>query len=174
MQTVSVPSTLNSYRYPLCIECIKKANSVRKEKAKPTEDNHKSRRYDQVKADTFDERAALLEDDPKAEDKRQLFDQQQSKCVYCGNKYLSNELQIEHMIPKVQGGPDNIRNSQLACRSCNQAKGTLTDIEFRREHVSHLPQQERTPAEPPIAPELLRAPASSQTRNRRFGRSRRK
>lgn len=161
-------------RYPLCIECNKKANSVRKEEAKPTQDNHKSRRYDQVKADTFDERAALLEDDPKAEDKRQLFDQQQSKCVYCGNKYLYNELQIEHMIPKVQGGPDNIRNSQLACRSCNQAKGTLTDIEFRREHVSHLPQQERTPAEPPIAPELLRAQASSQTQNRRFGRSRRK
>ena len=155
--------------YPLCIECNKKANAVRRRNQKPAADKQKTRRYDPVRADTFDKRSALLEDDPKAEDKRLLFDKQQGECVYCGNEYGYDKLQIEHMIPKVRGGQDDIRNCQLACRSCNQAKGTMTDIEFRRKHASYLPQKERTPADPPIDPELFKAPVQK----RRFWKSRR-
>ncbi len=151
-------------RYPLCIECNSKSQAKTKAKPKMVKENQNSRRYDAVKASTFDERAALLEDDPKAKDKRLLFDQQEKKCVYCGNRYKYDELEIEHMIPKVEGGPDHFRNSQLACRSCNQAKGTMTDIEFRKKHVKYLPQEERTPADPPIDPQLLKA--SARPRNR--------
>ena len=156
--------------YPLCIECNKKANVASKKKPKSGENKQKIRRYDPVRAGTFDERAALLEDDQKAQDKRQLFHDQQGKCVYCGNEYQYDELEIEHMIPKARGGPDHIRNCQLACGSCNLAKGTKTDIEFRQEHAGYLPQKERTPASPPIDPKLLKAPAQK----RRFWRSRRR
>lgn len=148
--------------YRLCIECNKEANAARRKKSKQAEDKQKTRRYDPVRADTFDERSALLEDDQKAQDKRQLFHAQQGKCVYCGNEYQYDKLEIEHMIPKARGGPDNIRNCQLACRSCNLAKGTKTDIEFRQEHASHLPQKERTPADPPIDPKLLKVPAQKR------------
>ncbi len=123
--------------YPLCLKCHKK-----------------SRRHD-----TYSKRTNLLEDDPKARDKRQLFDSEQGKCAYCGNGYPYNELQIEHMIPKVKGGPDNIRNCQLACKICNKAKGPMTDREFRRKYANYLPQTERTPADPPINPNLLRGAA---------------
>ena len=133
-------------KYPFCIECNKKADSVYRRNQKSAENKQTTRRYDPVRADTFDERADLLRDDPKAEDKCQLFHDQERKCVYCGNVYPYDELQIEHMIPKVLGGSDNIRNCQLACRRCNQAKGTMTDIEFRKKYASYLPQQERTPA----------------------------
>ena len=91
-----------------------------------------------------------------------MFHDQQGKCVYCGNEYKYDELEIEHMIPKARGGPDHIRNCQLACGSCNLAKGTKTDIEFRQDHASYLPQKERTPADPPIDPELLKAPAQKR------------
>ena len=75
-------------KYPFCIECNKKAKPARKKESKSTGDNKKTpRRYDPVRADTFDERAAILEEDPKAEDKRLLFDKQEGKCVYCGNGY---------------------------------------------------------------------------------------
>lgn len=148
--------------YPLCIECNKKANAVRRKKSRQAGDKQKSRRYNPVRADTFDERAALLEDDPKARDKRLLFHQQQGKCVYCGNEYQYDEFEIEHMIPQSRGGPDHIRNCQLACRICNRAKGTMTDIEFRQKHASFLPQQERTPADPPVNPELLKAPVQKR------------
>ncbi len=142
--------------YPFCVECNKKTNAVRRKKSKQAEDKQQIRRYDPVRADTFDKRAALLEDDPKAKDKRLLFDQQQEGCIYCGNVYPYDQLQIEHMIPKAKGGSDNIRNAQLACGICNRAKGTMTDIEFRRKHARYLPQIEKKPADPPIDPELLK------------------
>ena len=150
-------------KYPLCIECNKKVNA--KTRSTPTESPkaaaapQKTRRYDPPKADSFAERSALLEDDQKAKDKRQLFHDQLRKCVYCGNVYNYDELEIEHIIPKALGGPDNIRNCQLACKSCNQAKGTMTDIEFRQKHAKYLPQEERKAADPPIKPELLKTPA---------------
>ena len=156
--------------YPLCIECNRKANTTRKKKPKSKEGKQKPRRYDSVRADTFSKRTALLEDDPKAEDKRQLFHHQQRKCVYCGNEYRYDELQVEHMVPKALGGSDHIRNCQLACRICNLAKGTMTDIEFRQKHDRYLPQKPRTPADPPIDPELLKAPAQK----RHFRRSQRR
>ena len=156
-------------RYPLCIECNKKAKAVRRKKSKQAEDKQEIRKYDPGRADTFAERDALLEDDPKARDKRQLFHTQQGKCVYCGNEYQYDKLEVEHMIPKTRGGEDSIRNCQLACKSCNLAKGTMTDIEFRVKHADCLPQQERTPADPPIDPELFKA----QAKKRRFWRSRR-
>ena len=160
-------------KYPLCIECNKKANArtrtTRAQPPKTTAGTEKTRRYDPPKADTFAERSALLEDDQKAKDKRQLFHDQQRKCVYCGNVYRYDELEIEHIIPKALGGPDNIRNCQLACKACNQAKGTMTDIEFRQKHSKYLPQEERTPANPAIKPELLKSSAQSRP-FRRFQR----
>ena len=151
-------------KYPLCIECNKKSKAETKAEPKMVRESQNSRRYDAVKASTFDERAALLEDDPKAEDKQLLFHEQREKCVYCGHKYKYDELEIEHMIPKAKGGQDNIRNCQLACRSCNQAKDTMTDIEFRQKHAKFLPQIGRTPADPPIDPRLLKTSARPRPR----------
>ena len=146
-------------KYPLCISCNRTTGNTttRKQRAgKGASEGQSRRRYDTPQADTFAQRSAMLEEDQKAKDKRQLFEDQQYKCIYCGNEYKYDELQIEHMIPKTRGGQDNIRNSQLACRTCNQAKGTLTDIAFRQRHPNLLPQKERTPASPPINPTLLR------------------
>ena len=54
-------------------ECPKKANAAHRRTQKPEEDKQKTRKYDPVRADTFDERDA----DPKAEDKSLLFHEQQ-------------------------------------------------------------------------------------------------
>ena len=162
-------------RYEYCIKCNKrqktKSTSVHKKDPGTAKDNRRSGKYSTVTAATFSQRASLLEDDPKAEDKRLLFHNQKSRCVYCGNKYRYDELEIEHMIPKSRGGPDHIRNCQLSCTSCNKAKGTMTDIEFREKHARHLPQQERRPATPPIDPTLL---STGAQKSRRFSRARRR
>ena len=134
-------------QYLFCLGCGEKADE---------EDKQSVRRYDQV---PFQDVSV----DPKASDKRRLYHHQQEQCVYCGNVYQYDELQVEHMIPKVRGGSDHIRNCQLACRRCNQAKGTMTDIEFREKYASYLPQQERTPAQPPIDPEKLQTTGPSSS-----------
>lgn len=158
--------------YDLCISCNKKnrTRSTKKKKSTTQKERATPRRYDFVEGKTFTERATALEDDQKARDKRQLFHNQAHRCVYCGNEYGYDELEIEHMIPKALGGQDNIRNCQLACKSCNKAKGTLTDIQFREKYAKHLPQQERQPANPPIDPKLL---TGRTNKTRRFYAKRR-
>lgn len=48
-------------------------------------------------------------------------------CVYCGT---SERIGIDHMIPVVRGGTDNIENIVPACRSCNSRKNARTAEEF--------------------------------------------
>lgn len=153
--------TYKNARFDICFECFEKDKELGvKGKADPNrkENLRETSGDSQAQYDTFEERIAMLEEDRKAQDKRLLFDYQLGKCVYCGNEYGYDKLEIEHMVPKSRGGQDNIRNYQLACYSCNQAKGTMTDIEFRRKYSVILPQKERTPAaNPPINPSLVRA-----------------
>ena len=42
-------------------------------------------------------------------------------CNYCG---CSDNLSLDHMIPRSAGGPDTGENLVWACRSCNSSKGT--------------------------------------------------
>lgn len=49
-------------------------------------------------------------------------------CAYCGAKNVP--LQVEHVVPKANGGSNRISNLTLACDACNKAKGTLSLEEF--------------------------------------------
>ncbi len=40
-------------------------------------------------------------------------------CYYCGNY---RNLAVDHLIPRIKGGPDEPDNLILACRSCNSSK----------------------------------------------------
>ena len=136
--------------YEVCLKCNKGSRAAQRRPA--VDEGPRRRRYDAPKSSS----ASDLANDHKAKDKRQLFHDQEQRCVYCGNRYPYDQLQVDHMIPVALGGQDSIRNAQLACRSCNMSKGTMTDKEFRAEHAAHLPQEERKWSIPPIKPELLR------------------
>jgi 5-methylcytosine-specific restriction endonuclease McrA len=41
-------------------------------------------------------------------------------CVECG---AIEDLTVDHIVPKVQGGTDERANLQVLCGSCNSAKG---------------------------------------------------
>jgi 5-methylcytosine-specific restriction endonuclease McrA len=47
-------------------------------------------------------------------------------CQYCGKEFNANELTIDHVIPKVQGGAHNWNNVVACCRFCNMHKGGRT------------------------------------------------
>ena len=42
-------------------------------------------------------------------------------CVYCGD---SARLSIDHLVPRLKGGPDDSNNLMPACRRCNSSKGS--------------------------------------------------
>ena len=57
---------------------------------------------------------------------RSLYDDERIKmtapqaCYYCGAK---GKLVVDHLIPRIRGGPDEPDNLIWACRSCNSSKG---------------------------------------------------
>ena len=63
--------------------------------------------------------------------KRQLMRRQDNTCVYCGYRRIATSLDIDHIIPAVRGGSNDMGNLQVICRPCNQRKGSQTDEEFR-------------------------------------------
>ena len=56
------------------------------------------------------------------------------KCVFCDTKTTNTpgptRSEIDHSIPKSQGGNNTIDNAQNTCRTCNRQKGATTTEEF--------------------------------------------
>lgn len=44
-------------------------------------------------------------------------------CVRCGKKLRRGDVDIDHILPKAQGGGDDIDNLQCMCKHCNRSKG---------------------------------------------------
>ena len=51
-------------------------------------------------------------------------------CWYCGLE-LDDEIHIDHIIPKCQGGANTVENRALACKMCNFAKNRFPLSEFK-------------------------------------------
>ena len=54
--------------------------------------------------------------------KEYLLKYWQHKCAYCGKEDVV--LEVEHIEPKSKGGSDRISNLCIACKNCNQKKGS--------------------------------------------------
>ena len=63
---------------------------------------------------------------------RDLFEQQNHKCVYCKIELTPLILAVDHKIPKSRGGSHTLDNVQLVCHNCNISKYTMTDEEYRK------------------------------------------
>jgi 5-methylcytosine-specific restriction endonuclease McrA len=51
------------------------------------------------------------------------------RCQYCGRRPTLEELTIDHVVPRAQGGATGWANCVLACASCNRRKGGRTPEE---------------------------------------------
>jgi len=57
-----------------------------------------------------------------------LLDKYKRTCIYCNSKNVP--LEVEHIIPKSQGGSNKISNLAIACRKCNIKKGNQKPENF--------------------------------------------
>lgn len=55
-----------------------------------------------------------------------IFSRSNSKCVYCG----AQATDIDHVIPRANGGTNSTYNLVASCRACNEKKSNLTLKEF--------------------------------------------
>ena len=58
-----------------------------------------------------------------AKNKRQLYGEQGGCCTGCGEHFRPENLEIDHIVPRVKGGTDHLDNLQLLCGHCNRVKG---------------------------------------------------
>jgi 5-methylcytosine-specific restriction endonuclease McrA len=58
--------------------------------------------------------------------RRNIFKRDHMTCQYCGARPGSEELTIDHVLPRAQGGASTWENCVLACVACNARKANRT------------------------------------------------
>jgi 5-methylcytosine-specific restriction endonuclease McrA len=58
--------------------------------------------------------------------RRNVFKRDHNTCQYCGVQPGSEELTIDHVVPRAQGGVSSWTNCVLACMACNKHKADRT------------------------------------------------
>jgi 5-methylcytosine-specific restriction endonuclease McrA len=70
--------------------------------------------------------------------RRNIFKRDRYACQYCGVQPGSEELTIDHVVPRSQGGVSSWENCVLACLRCNKRKANHTP-EQAGMHLRHRP-----------------------------------
>jgi 5-methylcytosine-specific restriction endonuclease McrA len=63
--------------------------------------------------------------------RRNIYKRDRYTCQYCGIQPGSEELTIDHVLPRSQGGTSNWENCVLACVNCNKRKANRTPPQAR-------------------------------------------
>lgn len=79
--------------------------------------------------------------------RRNIFARDGNRCQYCGKRFPTNELSLDHVVPRSQGGDTTWENIVCACVRCNVKKGGRTPQEASMRLV-------RPPHKPKRSPQL--------------------
>lgn len=90
--------------------------------------------------------------------RRNLFARDHNRCQYCGGNFPTNELSIDHVVPRTQGGPDTWENLVCSCVKCNSRKGGRTP---EQAHMKLITKPVRPKRNPLIAVRLTHAKYNS-------------
>ena len=62
---------------------------------------------------------------PRSERLRRILERDGAECVWCRRALApgDRELSLEHVVPRLKGGPAWIENEVCACRGCNRRRG---------------------------------------------------
>jgi len=78
---------------------------------------------------------------PKQEvklNRRNIYARDHSTCQYCGKKFPTQELSLDHVIPRSLGGITAWQNLVCACVYCNARKGGRTPVQAHM-HLQKVP-----------------------------------
>ncbi len=77
--------------------------------------------------------------------RRNLFARDHNQCQYCGHRFPTSELSIDHVIPRTQDGPDTWQNLVCACVRCNSRKGGRTPAQANMHLIRQPIEPKRNP-----------------------------
>ena len=77
--------------------------------------------------------------------RRNIFARDHNQCQYCGKKYPTTELSLDHVVPRSQGGQSTWENIVCACINCNVKKGGRTPKQAHMTLVRKPEKPKRSP-----------------------------
>ncbi len=60
-----------------------------------------------------------------------IFARDKNTCQYCGQNFSRSDLNLDHVIPRSQGGISSWENVVCSCHSCNRHKGGRTPAQAK-------------------------------------------
>ena len=64
-----------------------------------------------------------LQRQPVRFNRRNIYARDRSRCQYCGHKFPTSELSLDHVVPRSCGGQTDWKNVVCCCVQCNVRKG---------------------------------------------------
>jgi hypothetical protein len=77
--------------------------------------------------------------------RRNIFARDGSKCQYCGKKFSTVDLSLDHVIPRSQGGKSTWENIVCCCVKCNVKKGGRTPDQAHMKLLTKPAKPKRSP-----------------------------
>jgi len=78
--------------------------------------------------------------------RRNIFARDHNRCQYCGKHFATNELSLDHVTPRSQGGGTSWANLVCCCVGCNSKKGGRTPSQARMPLIRKPIKPRRNPA----------------------------
>lgn len=77
--------------------------------------------------------------------RRNIFARDNNQCQFCGKKFPTSELSLDHVVPRSQGGASTWENIVCACVACNVRKGGRTPKEANMHLIRKPEKPKRSP-----------------------------
>ena len=71
-------------------------------------------------------------------DRQKVYEKYNGHCAYCGKGITIKDMQVDHILPKRNGGTDDIDNLNPSCRLCNHYKRAADIGTFRNDLLGGL------------------------------------
>jgi len=77
--------------------------------------------------------------------RRNVYARDEGKCQYCGRRFPTSELTLDHVVPRSRGGKSTWENLVCCCVACNARKGGRAPGEARMRLVRRPYKPRRSP-----------------------------
>lgn len=77
--------------------------------------------------------------------RRNIFARDSNRCQYCGKKFATSELSLDHVNPRSQGGDTSWENIVCCCVKCNVKKGGRTPVQAHMHLIKMPVKPKRSP-----------------------------
>ena len=83
--------------------------------------------------------------------RRNIFARDNNQCQFCGKRYATSDLSLDHVVPRSQGGVSSWENIVCACIDCNVRKGGRTP---KQAHMGLIRKPEKPKRSPTLSMKL--------------------